>query len=377
MSAIASTLRKYWVELAWGAFAAVNLAVMFRLDLGQTVPFHFVWVSLTLVYGFRVWGPRATAAVCLAVCTLTSAAFFGPITRGIVNPDEMTEVPLMAAMFLAMVWHARRRAQAIEEVRRLADSERRLRESEREFVRDASHSLRTPITVARGYTELIWSAHATTQSGEDAQVVLGELQKLTRISERLLTLARAERPDFLRRARLDLEDLVNRTARRWTAAAPRRWQVEVEADGELLADAERLELALDALIENAVGATHHGDRILLRAGCEDDDAVIEVIDDGTGISPGHLDRVFDRFWRINGNGGQDNRGTGLGLAIVKAIVEAHGGTVTVASTLGQGTTFTMRLPGFQASQHTPPFHLVDDRAARDADGGRGHGTRSI
>ena len=347
MSAIASTLRRYWVELGWGAFAAANLAIMFRLDIGQTVPFHFVWVSLTLVYGFRTWGPRPTFVVCLAVCALTSAAFLRPIRAGIVNPDEVTEVPLMAAMFVAMVWHARRRAAAMEQVRRLADSER-------EFVRDASHSLRTPITVARGYAELIWSAHAATQTGEDAQVVLGELGKLTRISERLLMLARAERPDFLRRAGLDLEDLVNRTARRWTAAAPRRWQVEVDADGELLADAERLELALDALIENAVGATDPGDRILLRAGCDGDDAVIEVLDDGTGIPPGHLTRVFDRFWRVNGDSARDSGGTGLGLSIVKAIVEAHGGTVAVTSALGEGSTFTIRLPDFHACETQRP-----------------------
>jgi len=140
-------------------------------------------------------------------------------------------VPLMAGMFLAMVWHARRRAAAMEEVRRLAESEHRLREREREFVRDASHSLRTPITVARGYTELIRAAHATTQTSDDAGVVLGELHKLTLISERLLTLARAEQADFLRRAELDLEALLTRTARRWTAAAPRRWQVQVDDDG--------------------------------------------------------------------------------------------------------------------------------------------------
>jgi two-component system OmpR family sensor kinase len=245
----------------------------------------------------------------------------------------------MAAMFMAMVWHARRRAAAMEQVRRLADSERRLRE--REFVRDASHNLRTPITVARGYTELIRAAHASSQTGEDAGVVLGELHKLTLISERLLTLTRAERSDFLRRARLDLEDLVTRTARRWTAAAPRRWQVQVESDGQL-------ESALEALIENAIGATSEGGRVLLRAGAEDG----QVVDDGTGIRPEHLDRVFDRFWRVDGDPG----GTGLGLAIVQAIAEAHGGTVTVSSQLGEGSTFTICLPGLRTDDTLPAVY---------------------
>jgi signal transduction histidine kinase len=345
MSAIASWLRRYSVELAWGAFAAVNLFVMARIWTAQTVPFHFVWVSLTLVYGFRIWRMDATLLVCVAVCALTAAAFAGPIAAGWIHPDELTEVPLMASMFLAMVWHAQRRAAAMEEVRRLAESERRLREREHDFVRDASHELRTPITVARGYAELIRAAHESSEAGDDAGQILGELEKLTRISERLLTLARAEQSDFLRRAPLDLEDLITRTARRWTAAADRRWQVEVGVDGELLADAERLEAALDALIENAVAATAAGGRILLRAGVrEDRDAVIEVVDDGIGIRPEHLDRVYDRFWRVDKDRGRERGGTGLGLAIVKAIVEAHGGSVAVASELGRGSTFSFRLP---------------------------------
>jgi len=359
MSAIASLLRKRWLELAWGAFAALNLLVMFRAGTAQTVPFHFVWVSLTLVYGFRTWAPQPTLVVCVAVCTLTALAFMGPIIDGRLNSDEITEVPLMAAMFIAMVWHARRRAAAMEEVRRLADSEHRLRERERDFVRDASHSLRTPITVARGYAELIRGAHAASQTGEDAAVVLGELQKLTRISERLLTLARAERPDFLRRAELDVEDLVTSTARRWSVAAPRRWQVEVADDGVLLADAEQLEAALDALIENAVGATDEGGRILIRTRAEQGDAVIEVADDGTGIRAEHLARVFDRFWRVDSDQARHhghNGGTGLGLAIVKAIVEAHDGAVEVTSEHGAGTTFTIRLPGLKAARSlSSPF----------------------
>jgi signal transduction histidine kinase len=379
MSATASLLRRRWLELAWGAFAAANLAVMFRIPQGQTVPFHFVWVSLTLVYGFRTWGPQPTLAVCVTVCSLTSLAFLGPIVEGRLNADEITEVPLMAAMFIAMVWHARRRAAAMDEVRRLADSERRLRERERDFVRDASHSLRTPITVARGYAELIRGAHTASQTGEDATVVLGELQKLTQISERLLTLAKAERPDFLRRTEVDVEELVTRVARRWSAAAPRRWQVAVDADGVLLADAEQLEAALDALIENAIGATNEGDRILLRARAEQGDAVIEVADHGIGIHAEDLGRVFDRFWR--GHRGGHNGGTGLGLAIVKAIVDAHDGTVAVTSEHGTGTTFTIRLPGFRAASTFPsafsgplmptigtPAAMGNPAAANPADG---------
>jgi two-component system, OmpR family, sensor kinase len=260
----------------------------------------------------------------------------------------------MAAMFLAMVWHARRRAAAMDEVRRLADSERRLRERERDFVRDASHELRTPITVARGYAELIRVANGVSETGEDAGMILVELDKLNQISERMLTLARAGQADFLRPTRVDLEDLVSRTFKRWMIAAPRRWQLEVDADGEVLADGERLEAALDALIENAVAATGDGGRILIRGRWSDGDAVVDVVDDGTGIEPEHLGHLFDRFWRSERSRASRPGGTGLGLAIVKAIVEAHGGSVSVLSRPGEGTTFTIRVPGFEAAGETVP-----------------------
>ena len=86
---------------------------------------------------------------------VTGAALAWTVVRGNERLDELTEVPLMAAMFLAMVWHAHRRRTAIEETERMAESEHRLLEGQREFVRDASHELRTPIAVARGHAELI------------------------------------------------------------------------------------------------------------------------------------------------------------------------------------------------------------------------------
>ena len=147
MSGIGSTLRRHRIEVAWGAFALANVAVILLLFQWETIPFHLIWVSLTLLYGYRVWRLRTTATLLAVVVAVTGAAFAWSVIRAAEGFDEVGEVPLMAAMFLAMVWHARRRQAAVEEARRRAEREHRMLERQREFVRDASHGLRTPITV--------------------------------------------------------------------------------------------------------------------------------------------------------------------------------------------------------------------------------------
>jgi two-component system, OmpR family, sensor kinase len=242
------------------------------------------------------------------------------------------------------VWHARRHQAATEEVRRLADSERRLRERERDFVRNASHELRTPITVARGHAELIRSATGDEQVTRDVEVVLDELKRLSRISERLLIIAAAEHHGFLHRRPVDLGELIATTANRWTATADRAWRLSVPADGTMLADQERLETALDALIENALKFTGDGDAIVISSRMEGEHVIIQVTDHGCGIDPHQIESIFDRFTRAPTQG-HDRGGTGLGLAMVKAIVGAHGGTVEVRPGRDRGTTFILRLPG--------------------------------
>jgi two-component system OmpR family sensor kinase len=331
-------LRRYRVELGWAAFAALNFAAMPFAGEWETVPFHFVWVSLTIVYGFRVWRPWPTATVLSGVVLVSGVALVGMAMDNQVSPAELTEVPLMSAMFVAMVWHARRRQAALEDLRRVT-------ERERDFVRDASHELRTPITIARGHAELIRAAVVGEQTAADAEIVLDELSRLERVAERLLLLAAVEHPDFLRRALIDVDALVIETGRRWSASAPRAWRVDADAGGFVPADGERLSYALDALIENAVKFTRNGGAIAIRAWHAGDAAMIEVRDDGPGIASEHSDRIFERFARADGaNGGG---GTGLGLPIVKAIVEAHGGSITLESPLGQGASLRMRLPGFR------------------------------
>src|SRR5437870_12020528 len=104
-----------WLDAAWVAFAAANLVAMLRFPTWETVPFHFIWVSLTLLYGFRVWRVRPTVLTLAAVMAATGGLIAVDVARGSQPIDEITEVPLMAAMFVAMVWHARRRLAATKE----------------------------------------------------------------------------------------------------------------------------------------------------------------------------------------------------------------------------------------------------------------------
>jgi signal transduction histidine kinase len=335
--------RVRWFDVAWVLFSLANLAAMFRFAEWETVPFHFIWVSLTILYGFRVWKARPTLVILAFVMVLTGTLIWIDVLKDATPLDELTEVPLMAAMFLAMVWHARRRLAATEETERVSMANFRLLERQQRFVQDASHELRTPITVALGHAELIQRSATDPMVAEDAAVIADELMRLRRLANRLLLLAGSEDPEFLHPAVVDLETIVMNAVRRWTAT-PRRWLLGVAEEATVIADADRLEVALDALIENAVNHTQEQDTIEVAIHRGGGRAVISVHDTGTGIPPADLDRIFDRFARADPGRSRQAGGFGLGLSIVKAIIDAHRGEVRVTSTVGVGTTFEILLP---------------------------------
>jgi two-component system OmpR family sensor kinase len=322
----------------WAAFSAVNVALMFLMPGKETVPFHFVWISLSIVYGLQPWSLTRTYLVLAAVGAVTGWALVHHVQNGVIGWEETTEVPLMSGVFLAMVWHVRRRATANAEAQALADSERRMRDAQRRFVRFASHELRTPLTVARGYAELIRCEHRHPQVGADVDIVLDELDKLERIAERLLTLAKVGEPSRLRLERVDLDTLLQRTIKRWRPTAQRQWSLDSHA-GVIVADADRLEAALDSLLDNAVRYTGDGGTIALSARRVDGHAVIQVRDDGIGIPDEDLAYVFESF-----RSGSLRAGTGMGLAIVAAVVHSHGGSVQAENPRTGGAQFTLQLP---------------------------------
>jgi signal transduction histidine kinase len=265
------------------------------------------------------------------------------VARGTESVAELTEVPLMAAMFLAMVWHARRKLTAEQESRRFGEENARLLATQRRFLQDASHQLRTPITIALGHAELLASGLAGPQEGHDIEVVLGELNRLRRIAERLLVIAAAEGPEFLQPEAVELDGFTMEILRRWRPTADRRWQLGRLDQVTVQADRERLGLAVDALLENAVRHTASGDVIKLSVVAVGYGLPVRMIvaDTGQGIPAELLRHVFDRF--RSGDSGPP-RGTGLGLALVSAVARAHGGDVLVQSTPGQGSEFELLLP---------------------------------
>lgn len=329
--------RRRLVFAGWVLFSAGGQLLLFVVPGLETVVFHLVWISMAIVYGFQGWSTRRTVVVLTSVTLVTGAMLGKFALGGHVGWDELAEVPLMALVFLAMAWHVRRRAAALAEMRNLVERERRAQEVMELFVRTCSHEMRTPITVARCYAEMVRNELSGPQSKEDLDVVLDELDKLGRLSGRLLVLADAYEPTEFDWGPVDLGGLLRRTVQRWRPASVRDWRLDAPAvlvEG----DESRLEAALDALVENAVKFTAEGDVITLRCRPAGNGAVVDVEDAGIGFARSRADGGSSR------SQSSGRPGTGLGLAIVRAVVECHGGSLTLVSERPTGSLLRMELP---------------------------------
>jgi two-component system OmpR family sensor kinase len=222
----------------------------------------------------------------------------------------------------------------------------------RRFVADASHELRTPLASIRGYSELSLRALSQQEGAvaiEGTTTSLERIQaqslRMTRLVEDLLLLARLDEGRELVHGSVDLTELaLEGISDARPTAADHQWSIEVPEEPVIVVgDAGRLHQVVANLLANARTHTPAGTSIALRVSREGDEAVLRVHDDGPGIDPGVRDELFARFARGDSSRARQTGGTGLGLAIVKAIVEGHGGLITVASEPGD-TTFTVRIP---------------------------------
>jgi len=320
-----------------GEVRGVFVAAFFRdLELKETTPATLgalaVGLATLLIGSLLAW--RVAEGVLRPVRTVTRTA------HGISEGDLTRRIPVTGR----------------DEVARLAttfnDMLGRLEEAfatQRRFVDDAGHELRTPITVIRGHLELL--EEEPEERDRTLALVMDELDRMNRIVNDLLILAKSQRPDFLDLETVDISVLTRELHAKVPAIAPRQWHLGRVGRGVVVADRQRLTQAVMELAQNAAQHTAEGDRITLESAMRNGEARLGVHDTGPGIPPHERDTIFRRFSR--GSGTRRSEGAGIGLAIVKAIADAHHGRVELQSKPGDGSTFTLVIPTDQPMTEQP------------------------
>jgi two-component system phosphate regulon sensor histidine kinase PhoR len=229
---------------------------------------------------------------------------------------------------------------------------RRLEDIRREFVANVSHELRTPITAIKGFAETLLSGTAETEEKRRhyLEIIDRQADRLQSLFDDLLTLSRTERQverDQVTLSEGVVGDVVSTAVDLCSAAAEEKdIEIDVDCGADLRArlNAPLLEQAVFNLLDNAVSYGPEGSRVQVRIRRRGEEIAISVEDEGPGIRAEHLPRLFERFYRVHRGRDRKSGGTGLGLAIVKHIAQAHNGRVSVESTPGEGSTFTIHIP---------------------------------
>ena len=222
--------------------------------------------------------------------------------------------------------------------------------NQQRFIADAAHELRTPLTLMRADAEVLLRGRERLDE-EDAGLledIVAEANHMSTLASNMLTLARLDSGTQHREHEVvRLAELAQEGARRVSALADQvgiSVQVEDSGDPYVIGDPLLLEQAMLALLDNAIKYNRKGGRVVMRTAAEDNRAILEVRDTGIGIPAEHLPHLGERFYRVDKARSREAGGTGLGLSIARRIAAVHGGTLTLASTAGQGTTVTITLP---------------------------------
>lgn len=315
-----------------------------RLVLLQSA-IGFAVLVLLGVLGYLV--VRRSLRPLVEVETTAAAIADGDLHRRIPDAGTRTEVGRLSRALngmLSQIQAAFTASAASEDAAR--QSEQRMRR----FVGDASHELRTPLTTIRGFAELYRQGAASEPA--DVQRLMrrieGEADRMGLLVEDLLLLARLDSQRPLEQEPVDLLTIAADTVHDAKAVAPQRSiQLEVQ-DGpdtpEVIGDEARLRQVLGNLVNNALQHTPPDSAVTVRIATDAESVVVEVADNGPGLTEAQAQRVFERFYRADSSRTRASGGSGLGLSIVAALVAAHGGTVSVVSRPDHGATFRVLLP---------------------------------
>jgi len=308
-----------------GALVIVNLLAEERSELNRTIRTYAIItvLSLALITALAFWQSGRLLA---PLITLRDTA------REITATDLSRRIPARGNDDVTALTHT---------INDMLDRLEAGFEAQRNFLDDAGHELKTPLTVVRGHVELLEHGDAEDVL-ETRELVLDEIDRMTRLVEDLVLLAKARRPDFLTPRKVDLDKLTHSLLAKSRALGDRDWKLDGKGAGQVVVDEQRITQAVLQLADNAAKHTDAGAEVAVGSALEDGWVRLWVRDTGDGVPLDDREHVFERFGRSLVRPGDE--GFGLGLSIVKAIATAHGGSVGVTEAPGGGARFELRLP---------------------------------
>ena len=336
--------RRYPWLVAWGAFALLCTALMWLFPGSETLPYHLAWAGLALAFGFERWTLTMTVWALGLFTSVTGVVLVVRASQGVLDWQETCEVPLMLLLMVLMVWHVRRRQSALADVTLLAERERAAASARELLTLRTSHELRSPLTIARGFVEVLLARTTDPDDAADLRIVDEELVRLTRVGDRLVRSMRLQGEHLV--GPHDIDALIGETARRWSTVAARDWRVRTHV-GSAMCSPERLRAVLDTLVENAVRYTDDGETIELFAREQDADTlVIGVADSGPGLSDASAQLLLSAADRAEPPSlERDARSqTGLGLGLVIDVAHERGGRIVVERSRFGGAEVALVVP---------------------------------
>jgi signal transduction histidine kinase len=349
--------------LGMGVYFVINTGtVSLVISLVQRKPYRSVLLP-SAGLNLLQWSANVTLGILVAVMIVAEPAALPLLTvplllsyftyrgwlRGVRERELMSEVARTAESISEQGDLGRRVAGAgADDVGQLAATLNRMLDRldgafrrERRFINEASHELRTPITICRGHLEVLGANPTSDHLQQSVALVVDELHRMGRIVDDLITLARADSDDFLRRETIPLDRFLADVGTKAAQLMDGRLHVIPAIQGASLeGDPQRLTQALINLLQNAAVHGRRGSSVVLRVTEEEQGWRFEVADAGGGIALDPVESVFRPFSR----GGTHVPGSGLGLTIVRTIAEAHGGAAGVVNRPGEGATFWIRVP---------------------------------
>ena len=329
--------------LPWVVFATGCVGLMIWLPGSETVPYHLGWIALGLVYGLDPWPLRWATAGALGYAVVSGLVLLDRAVRGDIPMEETAEIPLMGMLVILMIWHVNRRQDALAALDRVRLHERRHAERREHMARLISHEIKTTLTIAGGYLDLVLTQVRTPTTRDDLEVARDELHRLSRASERLLRMMRMQEDHTIEP--IDVDALMRQTLERWSTVAERDWLLDARAGWAECAP-HRLRACFDTLIENSLRHTPPDGTIRLFGIRVDDHLCLGVADSGPGLSEDQLGAVNQQSLRLTGVDVDDRQyaETGLGLSIVQEVVLERGGRLAAGSSEEGGALLVIVLP---------------------------------